>query len=200
MVRLVFEDVTLTRQGAAIRMQVRFRGGATRVVDVAAPRPAYELYRTPAELVTALDDLLDAHGDQECAQILNERGIRTSHARRLTRLGVLRIRQAYGLRSYAERLRAVGLLTTQEVAAQFGVDIQTVQKWRRRGVLKARPSHALKDHWLFEVPPEGVPARNQHKRRWLAAQASPADAATAAGATSAAQTVLRNTLEDGERP
>lgn len=201
MVRLVLEDVTLVRQGPAIRMQVRLRGGATRVVDVAAPRPAFEMYRTPSELVAALDELLNGHGDEECAGILNARGIRTGHGHKLTRFAVVRIRQAYGLRSYAERLRGEGLLTTQEVAVRFGVDIQTVQKWRRRGVLKARRSHAADSHWLFEVPPEGVPARNQHKRRWLTAQASSGDAVPAAGGVaSPAQPVLRNTLRDGGRP
>ena len=167
MVRLVIEDVTLVRQGRAIRMQVRFLGGATRVMDVEAPRPAYELYRTPEELVAALDELLDEHGDRECAEILNERGIRTGHGRRLTRLGVVRIRQAYGLRPHPERLRTRGLLTPQEVATRLGVDRQTVYKWRRRGLLKARPSHSAQHHWLFEPPPDDLPRLYQRKKKWL---------------------------------
>ena len=47
---------------------------------------------------------------------------------------------------------------------------------REGGVLKERRSHAADSRWLFEVPPEGVLARQQHKRRWLTAQASSGDA------------------------
>jgi len=198
MVRLVIEDVTLVRQGPSIRMQVRFRGGATRVLDVVAPPPAYEAYRTPPELVAALDELLNEYTDQECVDLLNGRGIRSGYGLQLTRSLVVHIRSTYGLKTHSERLRARGLLTAAEMATRLGVEVNTVHVWHRRGLLRAWPAQSHGHGWLFELPADDLPGRHQRKRRWLEGRSRPTER-TVATVTSPTRPipVLRNTQSAG---
>ena len=188
MVRLVIEDVTLVRQDRRVRMQVRFRGGSTRVLDVALSRPAHEIYRTPAALVEALDHLLDSHTERECADLLNARGLRPGRGEVVTVGSVIQIRTAYGLRSHADRLRAKGLMNAAELAAQLGVTKQTVHVWHRRGLLTAYPMRRGGQRWLFGPPPPDLPAKYSHKRR-----SAHIDDTALIGAVAGAGPVLRNT-------
>ena len=62
MVRLLIEDVTLTRHGDHAHVGVRLRGGATRELDVslqAAEHPA----KLPTAIVTEIGELLCQHTD-----------------------------------------------------------------------------------------------------------------------------------------
>src|SRR5665213_884448 len=58
MVRLLIDDVTITRDGA-IRVQVRFRGGTTRSLALPLPKRAWELRQTPPDVVRDVDAMLE---------------------------------------------------------------------------------------------------------------------------------------------
>ena len=93
MLRLLIEDVTLQRTDQ-ILVHVRFRGGATKTLELGRPLPAWALRQTSTQVVAAVDALIAHHTDKEIAESLNERGMRSGEGRALHRLMVRRIRLA----------------------------------------------------------------------------------------------------------
>jgi hypothetical protein len=73
----------------------------------------------------------------------------------------------YRLVDRRTRLLGQGLLTPQDVATRYGVVLSTVHLWRRRGLLRAHPVNDRGDY-LYEIPPEDVPAKYAHKSEYQA--------------------------------
>jgi DNA invertase Pin-like site-specific DNA recombinase len=162
MLRLLIEDVTLTK-GDTLHVDMRFVGGATRSLDLPLPKSCVELRTTDAAVVEEIDRLIDTYTDKEIAELLNERGVRTVVTTPWTAARICRLRHIYGLTDRHTRLRALGLLTPPEVAARYDVMVSTVHVWRRRGLLRAHPVNDRGD-FLYEIPPEDLPAKFAHKR------------------------------------
>jgi hypothetical protein len=57
-----------------VHADIRFTGGATRLVEIPLPKTCIELRATDASLVREIDALLDMYTDAEIADLLNERG------------------------------------------------------------------------------------------------------------------------------
>jgi DNA invertase Pin-like site-specific DNA recombinase len=161
MVRLLLEDVTLTKN-QQITVAIRFRGGATQILTLPPPLPAWKLRQTESAVVAEIDRLLDQHTDREIAQLLDERGYRSGEGRHLHRLLIRNIRQAYRLKSRQDRLCEAGLLSADELAQRLGVTRGTVKVWRRAGLLR---SHRVDDkgQYLYEEPGADAPIPYQHK-------------------------------------
>ena len=166
MLRLLIEDVTLTK-GDALHVDIRFAGGATRSLDVPLPKSCVELRTTDAEVVKEIDRLIDTYTDGEIADVLNERGVRTVVTTPWTAARIGRLRTIYRLTDRRTRLLAQGLLTPEDVAARYGVVLSTVHLWRRRGLLRAHPIDD-RGNYLYEIPPEDLPAKYAHKREYQA--------------------------------
>ena len=147
MLRLLIEDVTLQRTDQ-ILVHVRFRDGATKTLELGRPLPAWALRQTGTQVVAAVDELIAHHTDNEIADILNERGMRSGEGRALHRLMIRRIRLAYGLKGRYERLREAGYLTGVEIATELGVAVATVKAWRLKGWLQAT-AYDDKPHYLY---------------------------------------------------
>ncbi|MGH2843688.1 MAG: recombinase family protein, partial [Solirubrobacteraceae bacterium] len=86
--RLLIDDVTLNRTDQ-IHLHVRFRGGQTTSLTLPLPTPVGELRKTPAELITKIDRLLDDHTEGETATILNPQDLRSFDGKPFT--GTLRL-------------------------------------------------------------------------------------------------------------
>ena len=164
MLRLLIEDVTLTK-GDALHVDIRFVGGATRSLDLPLPKSCVELRTTDAEVVKEIDRLIDTYTDGEIADVLNERGVRTVVTTPWTAARIGRLRTIYHLTDRRTRLLAQGHLTPQDVAARYGVVLSTVHFWRRRGLLRAHPTDD-RGNYLYEIPPEDLPAKYAHKREY----------------------------------
>lgn len=164
MLRLLIEDVTLTK-GDALHVDIRFVGGATRSFDLPLPKSCVELRTTDAEVVKEIDRLLDTYTDGEIADVLNERGVRTVVTTPWTPARAGRLRAIYGLTGRRARLLAQGLLTPQDVAARYGVALSTVHLWRRRSLLHGQPIDD-RGNYLYEIPPENLPAKYAHKSEY----------------------------------
>jgi DNA invertase Pin-like site-specific DNA recombinase len=167
MLRLLIEDVTLTK-GDTLHVDICFVGGATRSLDLPLPKSCVELRTTDAEVVKEIDQLIDTYTDGEIADVLNERGVRTVVATPWTGARIGRLRTIYRLTDRRTRLLAQGLLTPQDVAARYGVALSTVHLWRRRGLLRTHPINDRGDY-LYEIPPEDLPAKYAHKREYQVA-------------------------------
>ena len=133
---LLIEDATLTRDGSEVTIGLRMRGGRSLTLEtLQLPRPMAEIRKTPAETVSAVDRLLETHGDEGTARELNAMGRRNWKGQLYTAAHVGRIRRAYGLPNYLERatkrLRDQGFSTAAEVAAQLGFNERVVRRLGR---------------------------------------------------------------------
>jgi len=136
LLRLLITDVTLTRAGdGAICCQVRFTGGQHHTLSLPRPLTAAEQHTTSPATVELIGKLLDEHPFDEIAAILGSRGITGGWGRAFTVPNLAALCQARGLGTHATRLRAAGMLTAAEIAADLKVSPQTIGRWRRRGLI-----------------------------------------------------------------
>jgi len=154
MVALLIEDVTLVK-AQEIRIHVRFRGGRTTSLTVERPKSMALVRKTPPEVVSALDRLLETHTDHEAAGALNEGGYHNWRGQPFTAKKVSLVRRTYGLKSRFERLRARGLLTGVEMARRLGVSTTTVHALGRAGLLH-RQLYGSPVRCLYEPPEHAI--------------------------------------------
>ena len=134
MLALLIEDVTLVK-GTCIAIHVRFRGGKTTSVEIDKPRPIALIRKTPPEVVSKVDELLEGCTDLQIADRLNALGYKNWQGQSFTVKKVTVIRMAYKLKSRYDRLRERGLLTAKEIAKLLGVCSATVYNMGRNGIL-----------------------------------------------------------------
>ena len=162
MVRLLIEDVTLTK-GGEIGVGVRFRGGATRGLKLPLARPAWQLRQTSNKVVAEIDALLDDHTEGQIADILNARGHVSGEGKAFHTMMVQRLRRDYGLKTRYERLRETGLLTLDEMAQLLGISTHRVKVRRDRGLLRAH-AYNDKNECLYEHPGDDPPVKQQGRK------------------------------------
>jgi len=168
MVRLLLEDVTLLK-GEQIQVHVRFKGGVLKSLSLPPPLSAPYLRKTPADVVGEVDRLLNQHTDKEIVAILNEKGLRSGMGRPFTVMTIINIRRHYGLRDRCQRMRDLGLLTIQQIAARLGIAASAVKDWRDRGLLRGH-RYNDKGQCLYEPPADDLPGKHKRKRAYLVAK------------------------------
>jgi len=159
MVRLLVEDVTLKRDEDII-LQIRFKGGATKTINVPLPLNAWQQRATNPEVIREIDRLLERHTYSQIASTLNGRAQLSGEGKPFTSHIVARIRQKYGLASRYDRLRKAGMLTLREMAALLGITSQRVKIWHRNGVLRGH-AYTDKNECLYEHPGDNLPCKAQ---------------------------------------
>ena len=158
MVRLLLEDVTLTRQEEVITAHVRFKGGATQTITVAVSRGRC----SSPELIALIDQLLSDFTDAQVAEQLNQRGWHTYEGQPFTAARVVSLRRYHELKDHGTRLSERGLLSANEAAKAYGVCRQTIMEWGKAGLL---PTYQINDRGMVVFPPpdEHAPVKNAHK-------------------------------------
>ena len=149
-VRLLIEDVTLIK-AEVITAHVRLRGGATRTLTVPVGLPAWMLRKTPATIVSTIDELLDTHSEVEITAILNERGHRTYRQIPYTLDRVVWLRDTYKLKSRRRRLQEQGFGTIEQLRRRLGVSQGTIKRWCKEGLLP-RQFHGNDSRCLYGTP------------------------------------------------
>jgi DNA invertase Pin-like site-specific DNA recombinase len=163
MVRLLIEDVTLTR-AEAIEAHIRFRGGAVQSLTIPLQLAAWQQQITPPEVMSEIDMLLNHHTDQEVAGILNSRNIKSGAGKVFCARIVSRLRREHGFKSRFERLRNRGLLTLPEIAQLLGISLVRVKIWKNQGLLKAY-AYNERNECLYEPPGDNPPRKMQGRKR-----------------------------------
>ena len=162
MVRLLIEDITLTRN-ECILIQVRFKGGTTAVLKAAIPLPACKTWQTADTVVVRIDKLQDNHTFKQIASMLNNEGLRSGKGKSFTGILVGNICREYGLKSRWHRLREKGLLTVKEMAGILNVSTATVNAWYKHGLLNGQVYND-KHQCLFEPPGADRPFKHQGRK------------------------------------
>ena len=134
MVQLLLEDVTPVK-GDPVSVKVRFKGGATRSLNVARNLASYETWTTNQKVVAEIDRMLDHHTYSEIAATLNQRQLVSGQGRSFDGRRINVIRRAYGLKDRRTRLREQGLLTAAELAVRVGTTARMVKVRRLKGTL-----------------------------------------------------------------
>jgi hypothetical protein len=158
-VRLLIEDVTLTREPEVVA-KVRLKGGALQTFHLGKPQRSWESWQTDPEVIEQIDRLLNECTDGEIAEHLNRDGFKSGKGGSFTPRVVGRLRSQYRLKSRYVRLREAGMLTESEIATALGIHPTTVRRWREHGLLLAHPYNAKND-WLYESPGDDRPMKHQ---------------------------------------
>jgi len=135
LIRLLITDVTLRKTNDAITASIRFPGGQHHTLTLPRPRTAAEQHTTPDTTMTLIDELLDTHTFDQTVQTLNERKLIGGWGKPFTVASLTALCRARGIPSHADRLRAAGMLTTQQIAAQLHTTVATIKKWYRLGLI-----------------------------------------------------------------
>ena len=143
MLRLLIEDVTLIHEDG-IHLQVRFRGGATRSLELPRPMRSWEQWKTPQEVLIQIDSVLYDYTYQETAELLNQKGFCSGGGKSFHGGRIKKLRRAYQLEDRYTRLRAKGLLTLEELAQYLGCCKATVKLRRINGTLGVK-AHKLNE-------------------------------------------------------
>jgi DNA invertase Pin-like site-specific DNA recombinase len=169
MLRLLIEDVTLTRQDD-IRVEVRWKGGATAELHLPIPRNAFEARRTSPEVLDQITILARDHTDEQIAGILNEQGTRTGTRRPFTGERVHFLRRDRGIPGYYQHLRRAGLVTGEEIRGRTGIAEGTLRKLRRAGLVRA--IRCDRKHWLYENSNEELIRQYTRQRQGAGGEAN----------------------------
>jgi hypothetical protein len=73
---------------------------------------------------------------------------------------IARIQMRYGLKPRYDRLRALGMLTLDEIAHALEVHPKTVKKWAVYGLVRGH-AYSDKQECLFEPPGQDAPRKAQ---------------------------------------
>ena len=165
MVRLLIEDVTLIKD-TKVTCHIRFKGGTCKTLNLPLPKSAWEQRKTPPEVVSAIDELLDEYPDYKLAEILRERGITSGTGQSFSPARVTRIRITYRLSTRWTRLRRQGKFTARELAKTMAVSCDKIRRCREFNLLTA---HEYKEgHYLYDDPGPSVlnriPRLKRHAR------------------------------------
>jgi DNA invertase Pin-like site-specific DNA recombinase len=151
MVRLLIDDVTLTRNNGHIDAGVRFKAGQTTSLRVPVGLPAHDARRTPADVIAQIDRLLDDHTDAGVADELNRTGVVSGTGQNFNPNMVRHIRLDHALASRQQRLRDRGLVALTGIAQRLGVHPQTVKRWHHDSLLIGEPFND-KGQCLYQIP------------------------------------------------
>jgi hypothetical protein len=162
MLRLLIEDVTLLREDR-IRIQIRWKGGATTELERPLPLRAADLRRTPATIVEAVRAFATEQTDAQIARSLQSRWLRSGTGKPFSAGMVRKVRIAYGIPSLVQHLSRLGWLTAKEIAAHLHVHPYTAKRFAQEGVLRAVRADD-RGLILYEPPHGPLPVAHPGKR------------------------------------
>jgi len=157
-VRLLLEDVTMRRSERQVQIFVRFKTGVVIEKSLEIPLSGAHAKKVDPEVVSVISELAEHHTAGEIAAKLNEAGKSHPSLDAFDTNAVTYLCRRFNIKSRRERLREMGYLSQEEVAAQFGVVVQSVHRWRRLGWVRAERYNDLQEY-LYEPKFDGIQNR-----------------------------------------
>ena len=133
MVRCLVEDVTLTRAGTNIHVQVRYKGRTTQSVTVDAPQRSYEKWTTDPVAIELIAQAAETLLEEEIAALLARRGFNSGKGWPFSANIVRRIMYAHSIPNLKERSLERGYITCVEKAAEMGFSSSNLTRLVREG-------------------------------------------------------------------
>ncbi|MBU1340583.1 MAG: hypothetical protein KKD66_03005 [Proteobacteria bacterium] len=128
--------------------QTRYRGGKTTTLKLPLPLNACQGLKTPQHVLTKMNELFNKYTDSQVADKLNRQGLKSGAGNDFSADSVRWARYSAGLKSFVDRLKESGLLTSKQMGIQLGVSESTVISWRKKGLLQGRRCND-KNQWLY---------------------------------------------------
>jgi DNA invertase Pin-like site-specific DNA recombinase len=147
MIALLIDDVTLLKKEQII-VQIRYRGGKMTTLKLPLPLNAWQGLKTSKHVLSKMDELFNTYTDSQVADKLNLQGLKSGAGNDFSAENVRWARYSAGLKSFADRLKESGLLTSKQMAIQLGISETTVISWRKKGLLQGRRCND-KNQWLY---------------------------------------------------
>ena len=156
MIRLLIEDVTLTRHGDQVDVSIRFKTGTVIQEFFNVASSGQQPTDISADIIQKIEHLSSRHTAGEIATKLNEAGV--IHPRRGTfdTNAVVYLLKRFNIPSLKQRLRAEGFVSQQELAERCGVTVRTVLRWRLKGWIRAR-RYNDQPEYLYEPKFDALP-------------------------------------------
>jgi hypothetical protein len=153
MIRLLIKDITVEREAGSRRvlLHIRWQGGACEELATEVP-PRHVLSQEPysAEMIERVRSLAQTLSDREIAERFNSEKLQSITGRPFTG-GIIRwIRTSH--RIATEDTRQPHEFTIDEVAAKLGVHRNTVSRWIRIGLVRARRRTSVSPFWVLITP------------------------------------------------
>jgi len=137
-VRLLVRDITVTKgpEPRAVRLHIRWQGGATETLLVPLPQKRADATRYPSPFVERIRELAIKHHDDEITALLRSEGYKSTITGKPIALGTIK-----WLR-YKHRIQAPrpseGTLNVGQVCEKYGVSHWVVHYWISRGIVSAK--------------------------------------------------------------
>jgi len=157
---LLFRNYKIKWVHSFVKLNLSWIAGAVKPEFYTSPPAEYldalqlsagQLRKTPASTVKEIDRLLEHHGLEEIARLLNQNGFKPGEVAAFTRGMVAHICQVYTLKSRRERELARGFLTRAEVAALLNIKEYRVTKLLNQGYLRKHATTGSSRE-LYESP------------------------------------------------
>jgi len=137
LLRCLIEEVQLRTDGEKNHARIVWKGGATTDLEVRRMAKG-EARRTPEDTVELVRKLAIEFDDAQIARVLNKQGRRGGSGKPFTQEAVRCVRREHDISKCPRPISRdphEGPFTADEAAAQLGVNMSTVHRWLRDGVL-----------------------------------------------------------------
>jgi DNA invertase Pin-like site-specific DNA recombinase len=152
--RLILEDVTITAGSSEIALGIRFKGGATKTIEIPKSTRDLRLVKIEEDAVLEIKPLLRlGFTNQQIADSLNEKGLRIgSQSKPFTMSAVMSLIQRHNLprRNSLAFSEADGWLTSKEKAAELGISYDQLRRLRKSGKIDYRKSKIPRFGYLYK--------------------------------------------------
>ena len=136
MLRLLIKDITVAKEPEPkqLRLQIRWQGGMTEVVELRLPANRPDALRYPTPVIDRVRDLAREHDDNEIAALFNRESLTSSTGKPFTVSMISWIRFKHRISGPS---RPPGTLSVNEVCERYGVSMHVVYYWIERGHVSA---------------------------------------------------------------
>ena len=136
MIRLLIVDVTLKRHGYEVDVSIRFKTGAILTERFKIPSSGNQLTVIDPQIIEMIDTLSSTRTAGEIAIELNRTGVRHPTLKAFTTNAVVYLMKRFDIATRYRRLRTMGYVSQEDLAAACGVQSQTIRRWCRQGWLQ----------------------------------------------------------------
>lgn len=137
-VRCLVEDIALNMSGREIQIGIRFKGGLTESLTIPRPLRIHEKITTDPEIIEYIREASTKLTAGEIADCLNNKNKKTGKGLVFSKTLVSGLQNRYNILPLTEYYQSIGYLSTKDKAAQLGIGVSTLGRYRSEGKLTGK--------------------------------------------------------------